>query len=285
MVKFFHRDKPKIKVSHVKREGLSGWLKCPECHQMVHEKEVHQKLQCCPKCDHHYQLSAEERIDLLTEKGSFEPLLADLTSEDRLGFVDTQSYKQRLVKAEKNSGKKEGVIIGTGKMGDHRIALGVMDFAFMAGSMGSVVGEKLTYLIEYATKYGLPLILVCASGGARMQESMFSLMQMAKTSGALKKHSDAKLPYISILTHPTTGGVTASFASLGDLIFAEPKALICFAGPRVVEQVTKEKLPKGAQRAEFLLEHGMVDAVVSRADMKKKLSSVLHILMPCSSIA
>ncbi len=276
-MRFFLRDKPKIKIETTKADGFSGWLKCTECQEMIHAKELGENLNCCPKCDHHYRLSALERIQLLTDENTFVELFDHLRPVDALGFQDTESYENRLKKAM-GKGQTEAVIVGVGNIGSVPTALGVLDFTFMAGSMGSVVGEKLTLLIEHALEYSLPLVIVSSSGGARMQESIFSLMQMAKTSAALAKLHEMKLPFLSILTNPTSGGVTASFASLGDVIIAEPKALICFAGPRVVEQTIRQKLPEGAQKSEFLLEHGMVDCIVHRHDLKEKLAFFLSFL-------
>ena len=267
----FSRDKPKIKVQTTKKDGFSGWLKCTHCGELIHANELQQNLNCCPKCDYHYRLSADERIKSLVEPGTFVELFKNLETVDILKFVDTESYSSRLENAKKKSGNHEAVIVGTCKIDVHEAALGVLDFNFMGGSMGSVVGEKLTLLIEHACLRGLPLVIVSTSGGARMQESIFSLMQMAKTSGALAKLHEARIPYISILTNPTTGGVTASFASLGDIIIAEPNALICFAGPRVIEQTIGQQLPPGAQMSEFLLQHGMVDCIIKRRDLKSKL--------------
>lgn len=274
-MRLFSRDKPKIKVETTKADGFSGWLKCTHCQEMIHTKEVTDNLNCCPKCGYHYRLSARERIDSLVDTGSFVELFDELRTVDALGFVDTESYPDRLKKALAKSEGTEGVIVGTCQIEGRSAALAAMDFSFMAGSMGSVVGERITLLIELATQQNLPVIIVSASGGARMQESILSLMQMAKTSAALARLHDAKLPFISILTNPTSGGVTASFASLGDVIIAEPDALICFAGPRVVEQVIRQKLPPGAQKSEFLLKHGMIDCIVKRKDLKAKLVSLL----------
>lgn len=277
-MRLFSYDKPKIKVQKVKADGFSGWLKCSSCGEMIHTNELGQNFNCCPKCEYHYRVTAQERIAMLVEKDSWTPLFTDLKSVDILSFEDTDSYKNRLAKARAVSQDSEGIIVGTGKIEQHLVALGIMDFNFMAGSMGSVVGEKLTRLIELAIEQRLPLIIVSASGGARMQESIFSLMQMAKTSAALSRLHAQRLPYISILTNPTSGGVTASFASLGDVIIAEPKALICFAGPRVVSQVVGEDLPQGAQKSEFLLERGMIDKIVSRKEMKKEVGCLLNFL-------
>jgi len=277
-MRLFSRDKPKIKVEREKADGFSGWLKCTACHEMIHENELSQNLNCCPKCDSHYRLPARERIALLVDEGSFEELFGELVSVDALSFADSKPYTRRLEEAVGESGEKEAIITGFCTIGGMKSCLAVMNFGFMAGSMGSVVGEKLTRLIEAALQEGLPLVVVSASGGARMQESTLSLMQMAKTAAALSKLHEAGIPYISILTNPTSGGVTASFASLGDVIIAEPDALVCFAGPRVVEQVIREKLPPGAQRSEFVLEHGMIDLICKRADLRHKLQQLLDFL-------
>ncbi|MBS0653474.1 MAG: acetyl-CoA carboxylase carboxyltransferase subunit beta [Verrucomicrobia bacterium] len=272
----FSRSKPKIKVQSTKKDGYSGWVKCTHCHDMVHANELQQNLHCCPKCDYHYRLNAAQRIQLLVDEGTFQELFTSFKPTDPLNFVDTEAYKDRLAKAQKSSERDEGAMVGTAEILKKKVAIGVLDFSFMAGSMGSVVGERLTSIIEYAISKKLPLILVSSSGGARMQESCLSLMQMAKTSAALAKLHEAGLPYISVLTNPTTGGVTASFASLGDIIIAEPDALIGFAGPRVVEQTIRQKLPPGAQRSEFLLEKGMIDCIVNRHQLKEKLFQFLE---------
>ena len=277
-MRLFTRDKPKIKVETTKADGFSGWLKCTHCQEMIHTKELTQNENCCPKCDYHYRLSARERIQQLADPGSFREMFDEFRPVDALQFVDTEPYADRLKGATKKSGNSEGVLVGECTLEEHPVALGVLDFNFMAGSMGSVVGERITCLIEYALNQLLPLIIVSASGGARMQESILSLMQMAKTSAALAKLHEAKVPFISVLTNPTSGGVTASFASLGDIIIAEPEALICFAGPRVVEQGIRQKLPEGAQKSEFLLKHGMIDCIVSRHQLKKKLGQFLTFL-------
>ncbi|MBM3207189.1 MAG: acetyl-CoA carboxylase carboxyltransferase subunit beta [Chlamydiae bacterium] len=275
----FSRQKPKIKVQMTKKDGFSGWVKCSHCNDMIHANELHQNLHCCPKCNYHYRLSGTQRVALLADAGTFEELFTEFKPIDPLEFVDTEEYKKRIVSAQKNSGRDEGAIVGTCKINGRDVALGILDFSFMAGSMGSVVGERLTSIIEYGLEKQLPVVIVSASGGARMQESILSLMQMAKTSAALAKLHEKKLPYISILTNPTSGGVTASFASLGDIIIAEPDALVCFAGPRVVEQVIKQKLPPGAQKSEFLLDKGMIDCIVNRHELKDKLSVFLNFLM------
>ena len=274
----FSRDKPKIKVQTTKKDGFSGWLKCTHCNELIHTNELERNSNCCPKCDYHYRLPADERIKSLADADSFKELFTNLHSVDSLKFVDSEPYPARLQAAKEKSGHDDAIIVGRCLINQHPTALAVMDFNFMGGSMGSVVGEKLTLLIEYAIAEKLPLVVVSTSGGARMQESVLSLMQMAKTSAALAKLQIAKLPYVSILTNPTTGGVTASFASLGDIIIAEPNALICFAGPRVIEQTIGQQLPPGAQKSEFLLEHGMVDCIVKRHDLKNKIMEILDFL-------
>lgn len=274
----FSRSKPKIKIQTSKKDGFSGWLKCTHCNEMIHADELLRNSNCCPKCDYHYRLSADERIQSLADPETFEELYDNLQSVDTLKFVDTEPYDERLRAAQEKSGHKDAVIVGKCLINGLSVCLGVMDFNFMGGSMGSVVGEKLTLITERALEERLPLIIVSTSGGARMQESVLSLMQMAKTSAALAKLNEEGIPYISILTNPTTGGVTASFASLGDIIIAEPNALICFAGPRVIEQTIGKQLPPGAQKSEFLLEHGMVDAIINRHELKTKLSEILEYL-------
>lgn len=274
----FARKKPKIKIQSTKKDSFSGWIKCSHCHDLIHANELAQNHNCCPKCEYHYRLSAEERIKSLADESSFQEMFGHIESTDPLNFFDTESYAQRLSSAKEKSGRNEAVIVGTCTMAHKPIALGVMDFSFMGGSMGSVVGERLTLLIEHALAHSLPLLIVTASGGARMQESIFSLMQMSKTSAALAKLHEKGIPYISLLTNPTTGGVTASFASLGDIIIAEPDALICFAGPRVIEQTMKRPLPPGAQKSELLLKHGMIDCIVKRQDLKHKIVTFIDFL-------
>lgn len=281
----FSRSKPKIKIQTTKKDGFSGWLKCTHCNELIHTKELEQNSNCCPKCDYHYRLSVEERIKSLADADSFEEKFADLQAVDSLNFIDTEPYSKRLEAAKLKSGSDEAVIVGTCKIDGRQVALGILDFNFMGGSMGSVVGERLTCLIELALAKKIPLLIVSTSGGARMQESILSLMQMAKTSAALAKLAEACVPYISILTNPTTGGVTASFASLGDIIVAEPNALICFAGPRVIEQTIGHQLPPGAQKSEFLLQHGMIDCIVNRRDMKSKLSELLMFFKEAPQVA
>jgi acetyl-CoA carboxylase carboxyl transferase subunit beta len=274
----FSRNKPKIKIQTTKKDGFSGWVKCSGCSELIHANELAQNLNCCPKCNYHYRLSLKQRIALLSDASTFQEFFDDIKPIDALNFVDTESYKKRIEEAVKKTGRDDAVCVGTCQLEGQEIALGVLDFAYMGGSMGSVVGERLTRLIELATERSLPLVIVAASGGARMQESILSLMQMAKTSAALAKLHEKKIPYISILTNPTTGGVTASFATLGDIIIAEPDALIAFAGPRVVEQTIGQKLPPRAQKSEFLLEKGMVDCIVKRADLKARLAFFVSFL-------
>ncbi len=281
----FSRNKPKIKVQTSKKDGFSGWLKCTHCNELIHANELERNFNCCPKCDYHYRLSADERIKSLADTDTFTEYYSHLQSVDSLKFVDSEPYTERLKSAKEKSGHEEAVITGTCQLNGTLIALGVMDFNFMGGSMGSVVGEKLTLLIEHSLQAKIPLIIVSTSGGARMQESILSLMQMAKTSAALGRLHEAKIPYISILTNPTTGGVTASFASLGDIIIAEPNALICFAGPRVIEQTIGHQLPEGSQKSEFLMNHGMVDSIVKRPDLKAKLSEILSFLFTTETVS
>jgi len=257
-------------------EGL--WTKCSECGEVVTKAEFEQNLQVCPKCDHHLTLGAVERIKSLADEGSFNERDADLLSVDSLKFRGVATYQERLETYRKKTGLKDAVITGDAKIGGHPVGLAVMDFNFIAATMGSVVGEKITRTIERATKNKWPVIIISASGGARMYEGMLSLMQMAKTSGALARHAEANLPYISILTNPTTAGVMASYASLGDLIIAEPKCMIGFAGPRVIRETTHQELPKGFQTAAFLQDHGLVDMIVSRHRMRAVLSQLLDFL-------
>ncbi|MBI4745384.1 MAG: acetyl-CoA carboxylase carboxyltransferase subunit beta [Deltaproteobacteria bacterium] len=257
-------------------EGL--WIKCNNCGEIIYKKEVVRNLNVCPKCNYHFRISAQERIGLLADKGTFIEYDAGMEASDPLNFKDSRRYKDRVKDAQKSSGLKDAFISGEASVKGINVMLGVFDFSFMGGSMGSVVGEKATRSIEKGIEKGVPVIIVSSSGGARMQEGILSLMQMAKTSAALARLRDARLPFISVLTDPTTGGVTASFAMLGDIIIAEPKALICFAGPRVIEQTIRQKLPEGFQRSEYLLEHGMLDLIVERKDMKETVSRILSML-------
>lgn len=257
-------------------EGL--WTKCPSCGEVIHNLALGENHQICTKCDHHFTMGSRERIDLLTDAGSFAEIDASLTSVDALEFKGVATYAERLKSYRAKTGLVDAICTGTAKIDGIAVGLGVMDFSFLAATMGSVVGEKVTRLIELCTKRKIPVVLVCASGGARMYEGMLSLMQMAKTSGALALHAQAKLPYIAILTNPTTAGVMASFASLGDITMAEPKSMIGFAGPRVIRETTHQTLPYGFQTAEFLEQRGLIDLIVHRAKMKVTLAMLLSYL-------
>ena len=258
----------------------SVWMKCDGCGETVFRKLVEERLMVCPECNHHYPIPAQRRIELITDSGSFQERHADLIPTDPLGFKDLQAYPTRLKRYQNATGLKDAAVCGTATVEGHRIVLCVMDAGFMMASMGSVVGEKVTRCIEDAIEFGTPLIVVCASGGARMQEGVISLMQMARTSAALAKLDEAGGLYIAVLTTPTTAGVMASFASLGDIIIAEPKALIGFTGPRVIKETIRAELPPGFQTAEFLLERGFIDRVVPRSGMKKELANLLSYCAP-----
>ena len=266
-------------VSVRKRDMPDGlWLKCPACEEIIYKKELAANHSVCPHCGHHFQLDRRERVELLTEPGSFEEWDAEMTSVDPLEFSGVSPYTEKLRSNMEKTGYRDAVSCGRARIGPHTVGLGVMDFNFLGASMGSVVGEKITRLIERSTAARLPVVIVCASGGARMYEGMLSLMQMAKTSGALSRHAAARLPYIPVLTHPTTAGVMASFATLGDVIVAEPGALIGFAGPRVIKETTQQDLPEGFQRSEFLLKHGLLDLVVPRRELKATLIRLLDFM-------
>lgn len=269
----------KIKIP----EGL--WVKCDNCREIIYRKEIDKNLKVCPKCNYHFRISAQERLGLLVDKDTFEEINRDVTSGDPLGFEDTISYKERIKENQKKSGLKEAVITGEARIKGYPVIIAIMDFSFLGGSMGSAVGEKIVRAAETAHNKRIPLITVASSGGARMQEGIFSLMQMAKTSAAIARLKEAGVPFISILSDPTFGGVTASFAMLGDIIIAEPKSLIGFAGPRVIEQTIKQQLPENFQRAEFLLSHGMIDMVVDRKDLKDTIGKILGHLVPSESMA
>ncbi|MBV9492020.1 MAG: acetyl-CoA carboxylase carboxyltransferase subunit beta [Verrucomicrobia bacterium] len=272
--------KPSLKLGNAKKrempEGL--WQKCPECGEVIHNLELSQNLKVCPKCQYHFTLSAAERIMNLLDPDTFQEFDAELLSVDVLNFKGVATYRDRLASYQAKTGLRDAVITGFGSIAGRRAGVAVMDFNFLAATMGSVVGEKITRVIERATADRRALVIVCASGGARMYEGMFSLMQMAKTSGALARHADAGLPYLSVLTHPTTAGVMASFASLGDLILAEPKCMVGFAGPRVIRETTHQDLPPGFQTAEFLQEHGLIDLIVHRRDLRPTLAKLLDYL-------
>jgi len=250
-------------------------VKCDSCKEIVYRPEVDRGGRICPKCRYPFRISARERIASLVDEGSFEEREAGLASKDPLHFKDTKRYTDRVKAARNKTGLEEAVVTGVGRIGGHPVSLAVFEFAFLGGSMASVVGEKITRAIELAIQKRMPLLIVSASGGARMQEGILSLMQMAKTSAALKRLCDERLPYISLLTDPTTGGVTASFAMLGDLILAEPRALIGFAGPRVIAETIRQPLPEGFQRSEFLLEHGQLDMVVERRELRETLRRIV----------
>ena len=278
--------KPAFAGGEKKRELPEGlWQKCPSCGEIIHNLELQQNFRVCPKCDHHFTQSARERIGMLCDDGTFTEMDANMTSVDTLKFTGMASYTDRLKSYQKKTGLKDAVITGLGKIDEQLLAIAVMDFNFIAATMGSVVGEKLTRIIERGTRDKLPVVIVSASGGARMYEGVLSLMQMAKTCGALALHAQAKLPYISVMTHPTTGGVSASFATVGDVNIAEPKAMIGFAGPRVIKETTHQDLPPDFQTAEFLEEHGLIDLIVHRKKMRETLSRLIHYLAPGNAAA
>ena len=277
---WLQKDKKAVEEDLEKRpksaEGL--WVKCNHCREIIYRKELERNLRVCPKCDYHFPITVEERIGLVLDEGSFQEWDAELSPTDPLGFRDTQKYRDRLKTAQDQTGRRDAMVSGAGTIDGRSVALCVFHYGFMGGSMGSVVGDRIFRAAERAAGSRTPLIVITASGGARMQEGILSLMQMAKTAAALGRLQQARVPYISILTDPTYGGVTASVATLGDVILAEPKALIGFAGPRVIEQTIKQQLPPGFQRAEFLLEHGMVDRIVERKKMKQTLATLLACL-------
>jgi acetyl-CoA carboxylase carboxyl transferase subunit beta len=278
MVTWFRRRSIRPERSDSKKvtvpEGL--WIKCNNCAEIVYSKEIDRNLKVCPKCDYHFRITARERIELLVDPGTFTEFDSQLQSEDPLGFKDTLKYVDRIKTARKKTGLNDAVISGICTLDGVQVVLSVFDFFFMGGSMGSVVGEKITRAAEKAVEEKCGLIVISSSGGARMQEGALSLMQMAKTSAALARLRRERLPFISVLTDPTTGGVTASFAMLGDVNLAEPKALIGFAGPRVIEQTIRQELPEGFQRSEFVLEHGMIDRIVNRKELKKTIVNLLR---------
>lgn len=265
-----------VKVSKKKEIPDGLWMKCEDCSETIYNKALEENFRVCPKCHYHFTLGVWERISLLLDEGSFQEESVGLKPVDPLEFKGPKTYKEKLKESQESTGLKEAAIIGTGTLDGRKLAFGATDSRFMMGSMGSVVGEKITTIIELSAKMGLPLVIVSGSGGgARMQEGLFSLMQMAKTSAALSRHHEKNLLFISVLTNPTMAGVMASFASLGDIIVAEPKALIGFTGPRVIEQTIRQKLPEGFQKSEFLLQHGLIDMVVHRKNLKNTLSQLL----------
>lgn len=269
MFKNVSEEKKSVKVPH----GM--WVKCNHCNEIIYKKEVERNLEVCPKCNYHFRISSRKRMESLVDEGSFVEQDSELQAVDALEFKDLKKYKDRLKDAHKKKRGKDAILTGSGLIDGKPVMLGIFEFAFMGGSMGSVVGEKITRMLEAALKERAPAIIFTSSGGARMQEGILSLMQMAKTSAAVARLNQAGVPFISVLTDPTTGGVTASFAMLGDLILAEPKALIGFAGPRVIQETIRQKLPEGFQRSEFLLEHGMLDMIVERKLMKETLSMLI----------
>lgn len=281
MCAWFSRSKaPKALAEDTDKLEIPGglWTKCKGCGEIVYSRELDKNYQVCPKCNYHFRLSAAQRIEYLCDSESFDEVDIGLRPNDPLNFKDEIKYRDRIKKAEKR-GVREAVRTGYARINGLKVALGVMDFLYIGGSLGSVVGEKLARIVERATRENLPVIIVSSSGGARMQEGIYSLMQMAKVSAALVELGNKNLPYISVLTDPTTGGVAASYAMQGDIIIAEPGALIGFAGPRVIEQTIRSKLPEGFQRSEFLLQHGMIDMIVDRANLKEHLSCILRSLL------
>lgn len=278
---WFRRQKQPLEAPKEKRVQTEGlWTRCSECKQAIWKKDLEANLYCCPKCGHAFRMPARERLQMLFDDGVFEERDASLASSNPLKFKDTKSYEARLEGAQNATGMKDALLTGEGKLRGRPVIICAMEFRFIGGSMGAVVGEKITRGIDRAIERKMPLIIVSCSGGARMMEGVISLVQMAKISAGLARLEEARQPYISVLTDPTTGGVTASFAMLGDLNIAEPGALIGFAGPRVIEQTIRQKLPDGFQKSEFLLEHGMLDAIVPRKELRDYLASVLELLTP-----
>jgi len=281
---WFKKREEEEKEGKEKREGLnlSGqlWVKCNSCNGIIYQKVIERNLQVCPKCNYHFPIPARKRIDCVADPGTFIEYDSNLTSADPLEFKDLKRYPHRIKKSQEETGLKDAILYGETKIEGRPAMLGIFEFNFMGGSLGSVVGEKITRLIERAIEKRIGVVIFCASGGARMQEGILSLMQMAKTSAALAKLHEAGIPYISVLTDPTTGGVSASIGMLGDVIIAEPKAMIGFAGPRVIKDTIKAELPEGFQRTEFLFEHGMVDLIVERKDLRHMLASLLEMLGP-----
>jgi acetyl-CoA carboxylase carboxyl transferase subunit beta len=272
---WFRKEKQRL-VAQKRELTADVWEKCDGCGEILYTRRLAESYRVCPECGHHFRISAPEYVDMLFDDGFEEEFDAELRSADPLAFVDSKPYLERVVEAESKVGTYDAVLTGAGRIDGRAVCGGVMDFGFIGGSMGSVVGEKITRMIERAVEGQSPAVIVSSSGGARMQEGIFSLMQLAKTSAALQLLAEAGLPYISVLTHPTTGGVTASYAMLGDVNLAEPGALIGFAGPRVIRETIRQDLPEGFQRSEFLREHGMVDRIVPRGEMKSAISRLLH---------
>jgi acetyl-CoA carboxylase carboxyl transferase subunit beta len=282
---WFNRSKQNIEDQPVRNVPDGLWWKCSECDRMLYKGELEENLYTCPDCNQHFRIGSAQYLQMMLDADTFQELDADLISTDPLEFVDEKSYAERIPQYMKRTGLNDAIRTGTGRIDDREVVAAVMDFSFAGGSMGSVVGEKFCRAVDAARMLRAPLIAVTASGGARMQEAAISLMQMAKTSVSLALLAEERIPYIVLLTDPTTGGVTASFAMLGDITLAEPKALIGFAGPRVIEQTIKKKLPEGFQRAEFLLEHGFVDHIVHRKELKKTLGRLLSLLPVPAEVA
>lgn len=281
---WFKRQSGELDASGEKKVRTEGlWVKCEQCRQIIWKKDLEENLNVCPKCGKHFRIDARTRLALLLDDGHYDVFDGNLVSTDPLGFVDLKSYAVRLQQAEIDTGLKDAVINARGKLNGRPVIVSAMEYAFIGGSMGAVVGEAITRAIEHSIESKAPLIIISASGGARMMEGVVSLMQLAKISAALARLDESKVPYVSILTDPTTGGVTASFAMLGDLNIAEPGALIGFAGPRVIEQTIRQKLPQGFQRSEFLLEHGMLDAVVPRNRLKPYIGRALDFMTPAAA--
>jgi acetyl-CoA carboxylase carboxyl transferase subunit beta len=274
--------RPALKMGSRKKRDIPQGLfqKCPGCDDVVHEIELTENQRVCPRCDYHFAQSAKERIEQLLDAGTFVEMDANLESIDTLRFQGMATYKDRLTKYEQSTGLIDAVISGHGMLEGIRVGIAVMDFNFLGGTMGSVVGERITRVIEFATRERIAMIIISASGGARMYEGMLSLMQMAKTSGALARHADARLPYISVITNPTTAGVMASYASLGDIILAEPRSMIGFAGPRVIKETTHQDLPRNFQTAEFLRDHGLIDQIVHRRRLRPQIGELLRFFAP-----
>jgi acetyl-CoA carboxylase carboxyl transferase subunit beta len=277
-MEWFRRVKRELKIQRKKDIPDGLWTKCEKCGEIIYKKELQRNYWVCSKCQYHFRIGSPQYVQILMDDGKLSEIAADLTSADPLKFRDSKRYADRVKDAVEKTKMKAAVRVGTGKIENRPLVAAFLDFSFLGGSMGSAVGEKIARAIRRAMEKRLPLVIVASSGGARMQEGILSLMQMAKTSSLLGQLSEARLPYISVLTHPTTGGVTASFAMLGDVNIAEPGALIGFAGPRVIEQTIGQELPEGFQRTEFLLEHGFVDMIVPRSELKAKVASLLELL-------
>ena len=271
-------EKGKKEIREEPKSSDQLWVKCNSCNEIIYRKVIERNLQVCPKCNYHFQIPARRRIDSVADPGTFIEYDRDLVSTDPIEFKDSKRYPSRVKESQERTGQKDAILCGEATIEGQPTMIGIFEFNFMGGSLGSVVGEKITRLIERAIEKRIGVVIFCASGGARMQEGILSLMQMAKTSAALAKLQEARIPYISVLTDPTTGGVSASIAMLGNIVIAEPKAMIGFAGPRVIKDTIRAELPEGFQRAEYLLAHGMVDMIVERKDLRHMLASLLEML-------